>query len=212
VTARPAGFDLLLTDVVRPEMSGPELAQQVRTGLPSLPVVHMSGYTDDVLGPHELSQDDTAFLRSRSGTPSWSRPCGGCWTTDRSSSCRGGRFAAHWRAVKRLTLVVLLCLAAAPAAAGATHRAYASQRQAEQYLEHGLKRWAGVNLRSKKYKFHVAFCLPGSRSKYERKHEHFPARGSHYHSFACTLAAADRVFHLYLQARGNGSFTVRPDR
>jgi hypothetical protein len=115
-------------------------------------------------------------------------------------------------AVKRLAIVVLLCLALAPAAAAATHLAYASQRQAEQYLEHGLKRWAGVNFRSKKYSHRIAFCLPGSRSKYERKHERFPPRGRRYHSFACTLAAADRVFHLYLQARGNGSFSVRPDR
>ena len=114
--------------------------------------------------------------------------------------------------MKRLSLVVLLCLAVAPAAAAKTHLAYASQRQAERYLEHKLQRWAGVDFRSNKYKFRVAFCLPGSRSKYERKHQHFPARGLRYHSFACTLAAADRVFHLYVLARENGSFSVRADR
>jgi two-component system cell cycle sensor histidine kinase/response regulator CckA len=56
-------FDLLLTDVVMPEMSGPELAVQLRTTNPALPVLYMSGYTDDVLSAHELAQDATAFLR-----------------------------------------------------------------------------------------------------------------------------------------------------
>jgi CheY-like chemotaxis protein len=56
-------FDLLLTDVVMPEMSGPELAMRLRVDYPALPVLYMSGYTDDVLGTHELAQDATAFLR-----------------------------------------------------------------------------------------------------------------------------------------------------
>lgn len=56
-------FDLLLTDVVMPEMSGPELAVKLRVQHPRLPVLYMSGYTDDVLSTHELSQDATAFLR-----------------------------------------------------------------------------------------------------------------------------------------------------
>jgi len=115
-------------------------------------------------------------------------------------------------AVKRLAIVVLLCLALAPAAAAATRLAYATQRQAENYLEHGLARWSGVNLRSQKYKFHLAFCLPGSRSKYERTHRHFRAHGGRYHTFACTLSAADRVWHLYVVARGDGAFSVRGDR
>ncbi len=56
-------FDLLLTDVVMPEMSGPELAVKLRAKHPALPVLYMSGYTDDVLSAHELEQDGTAFLR-----------------------------------------------------------------------------------------------------------------------------------------------------
>ncbi len=56
-------FALLLTDVVMPEMSGPELAVKLRVKHPRLPVLYMSGYTDDVLSTHELSQDATAFLR-----------------------------------------------------------------------------------------------------------------------------------------------------
>jgi CheY-like chemotaxis protein len=60
-------FDLLLTDVVMPEMSGPELAVKLRTQYPHLAVLYMSGYTDDVLSAHELSQDATAFLRKPFG-------------------------------------------------------------------------------------------------------------------------------------------------
>jgi CheY-like chemotaxis protein/anti-sigma regulatory factor (Ser/Thr protein kinase) len=60
-------FDLLLTDVVMPEMSGPELAVRLRVDRPTLPVLYMSGYTDDVLSAHELSQESTAFLRKPFG-------------------------------------------------------------------------------------------------------------------------------------------------
>jgi PAS domain S-box-containing protein len=62
-----APFDLLLTDVVMPEMSGPELAVKLRAQEPQLPVLYMSGYTDDVLSAHELSQAGTAFLRKPFG-------------------------------------------------------------------------------------------------------------------------------------------------
>jgi PAS domain S-box-containing protein len=56
-------FDLLLTDVVMPGTSGPELAALLRDEQPDLPVLYMSGYTDDVLGPDELSSPNTSFVR-----------------------------------------------------------------------------------------------------------------------------------------------------
>ncbi len=46
-----ATVDLLLSDVVMPEMGGVELAARAVEMIPGLPVVLMSGYTDNDLGP-----------------------------------------------------------------------------------------------------------------------------------------------------------------
>jgi PAS domain S-box-containing protein len=43
-------LDLLLTDVVMPDMNGRILSEHVRQKLPDLPVLFMSGYTDSALG------------------------------------------------------------------------------------------------------------------------------------------------------------------
>jgi two-component system cell cycle sensor histidine kinase/response regulator CckA len=47
--AREHAFDLLVTDVVMPEMTGDALAREIRSERPDLPVVFMSGYTAGVL-------------------------------------------------------------------------------------------------------------------------------------------------------------------
>ncbi|MBI3567360.1 MAG: response regulator [Gemmatimonadetes bacterium] len=45
-----ADLDLLLTDVMMPGLSGPQLARRVAERWPALPVVFMSGYAEDALG------------------------------------------------------------------------------------------------------------------------------------------------------------------
>ena len=45
-------FDLLLTDLVMPGMSGRELADRAASVRPGIKVLFMSGYTDDALGNH----------------------------------------------------------------------------------------------------------------------------------------------------------------
>jgi len=59
-SARP--IDLLLTDVVMPQMSGPDLARQVLELRPGTKVVYMSGYTDDALGHHGVLEADIVLL------------------------------------------------------------------------------------------------------------------------------------------------------
>ena len=45
--AHPTPIDLVLTDVIMPEMGGPELATQLRDVMPDVPVLFMSGYPQD---------------------------------------------------------------------------------------------------------------------------------------------------------------------
>ena len=53
---------LLLTDVIMPGMSGPELAERVIGFAPATRVLFMSGYTDDLIEDHGLSRGGRAFL------------------------------------------------------------------------------------------------------------------------------------------------------
>jgi two-component system, cell cycle sensor histidine kinase and response regulator CckA len=55
--------DLLLTDVVMPGMTGPELARALRARRPGLRVLYMSGYTAGVLNPQGHLDADSALLQ-----------------------------------------------------------------------------------------------------------------------------------------------------
>jgi CheY-like chemotaxis protein len=61
-------IDLLLTDVVMPGMTGPDLARQLRVSLPAMKVLYMSGYTDDVAARHGVEEAGTAYLQKPFGT------------------------------------------------------------------------------------------------------------------------------------------------
>jgi CheY-like chemotaxis protein len=54
---------LLLTDVMMPVMGGPELAKRVRSLLPGIKIVYLSGYTDDTLAFYGLPQPDTEYIQ-----------------------------------------------------------------------------------------------------------------------------------------------------
>ncbi len=53
---------LLLTDVVMPKVSGPELARLVQAARPDIKILFVSGYTDERLRPHGVLGDDIALL------------------------------------------------------------------------------------------------------------------------------------------------------
>jgi CheY-like chemotaxis protein len=56
-------IDLLVTDVVMPVMSGPELVARLGKMRPTLPVLFVSGYTDDALAEHGFQPADVDMLR-----------------------------------------------------------------------------------------------------------------------------------------------------
>ena len=63
VSAHPGRVDLLLTDVVMPQMSGRTLAQKLAEAGESVRVLYMSGYTDDVIVRHGVLDAGVAFLQ-----------------------------------------------------------------------------------------------------------------------------------------------------
>jgi CheY-like chemotaxis protein/two-component sensor histidine kinase len=59
----PEPVDLLVTDVVMPGMSGPEVAQAVTAMRPGTQVLYTSGYTDSQIGHHGVLEPGIAFLQ-----------------------------------------------------------------------------------------------------------------------------------------------------
>jgi len=62
-TAAAGPVDLLITDVVMPEMRGPDLAEQLLKSRPGLIVLFISGYTDHALLHRGAIEQGTAFLQ-----------------------------------------------------------------------------------------------------------------------------------------------------
>ena len=56
------GIDLVICDVVMPGMSGPRLVERLRARNPALRVLLMSGYTNNVVVRHGISEGDYDFL------------------------------------------------------------------------------------------------------------------------------------------------------
>jgi signal transduction histidine kinase/CheY-like chemotaxis protein len=60
---QPGPIRLLITDVIMPQMSGPELVKSLNELRPELEVLYMSGYTDDKLAQTPVSDPDVALIQ-----------------------------------------------------------------------------------------------------------------------------------------------------
>jgi PAS domain S-box-containing protein len=54
---------LIITDVVMPQMSGPEMAESVQVLRPETSVLYMSGFTDDAVVRHGVLTEDMCFIQ-----------------------------------------------------------------------------------------------------------------------------------------------------
>lgn len=59
---RNASIDVLLTDVVMPDGSGPELARRLVERRPALKVIYTSGYTEEAIVQHGVINPGIVFL------------------------------------------------------------------------------------------------------------------------------------------------------
>ncbi len=59
---QPGMIDLLITDVVMPEMNGRVLSEQIKEIYPDLKTLFMSGYTADVIAHQGILEDDVFFI------------------------------------------------------------------------------------------------------------------------------------------------------
>jgi two-component system, cell cycle sensor histidine kinase and response regulator CckA len=56
-------IDLLLADVVMPQMGGPALAKRLTALRPETRVIYLSGYADEALGDRQVIENGAAFLQ-----------------------------------------------------------------------------------------------------------------------------------------------------
>jgi PAS domain S-box-containing protein len=62
VVKNGASFDILITDVIMPEMNGKDLAEEIKILKPDIRILFMSGYTANVIGRHGVLSDDMEFI------------------------------------------------------------------------------------------------------------------------------------------------------
>lgn len=56
-------IDMIVSDVILPKISGPELVQKILASKPSLKVVYMSGYSESMIGKHGIVGTEINFIQ-----------------------------------------------------------------------------------------------------------------------------------------------------
>ena len=62
VAAKLESFDILVTDLMMPQMTGDELARRVRVSTPSVKVLYLTGFSDRLFNEKVTLWADEAFL------------------------------------------------------------------------------------------------------------------------------------------------------
>jgi CheY-like chemotaxis protein len=62
VAARLETFDILVTDVMMPQMTGDELARRIRASTPGIKVLYLTGFSDRLFKEKVTLWADEAFL------------------------------------------------------------------------------------------------------------------------------------------------------
>ena len=57
------GIDLVLTDIIMPQMNGHKLYQQIVASYPNIKSLYMSGYTDNVIAHHGILNRGINFIQ-----------------------------------------------------------------------------------------------------------------------------------------------------
>jgi two-component system, cell cycle sensor histidine kinase and response regulator CckA len=60
--AHAGDIDLLITDVVMPEMNGRELSEHLHAQYPELETLYMSGYTANVIAHRGVLEEGVSFI------------------------------------------------------------------------------------------------------------------------------------------------------
>jgi signal transduction histidine kinase/CheY-like chemotaxis protein len=66
-------IDLMITDVVMPQMSGRELSLKLQSRRPNVRILFLSGYTDDAISHHGVLEPGSAFLQKPFATAELAR-------------------------------------------------------------------------------------------------------------------------------------------
>lgn len=64
---RKSHIDMIISDVIMPHMSGPEMVRKLRVDAPDLKILFMSGYTESMIGKHGVLDQEIHYIQKPFG-------------------------------------------------------------------------------------------------------------------------------------------------